>query len=152
MIVADKTYKHEVDDKMSNLPFRQCLLKDLHLISDNISTYIMIAYSINTMILVKNQNRGIKIWWFLVMYIWILLHNCFIKLDRIHQITLLTKLFFAKYTWYSKLRVYLKLLIQLQHCWKAKSNFKLFSQTASTIYEQKFDLCDVLSTWINGSF
>ena len=49
MIVADKTYKHEVDDKMSNLPFRQCLLKDLHLISDNVSTYIMIVYSINTM-------------------------------------------------------------------------------------------------------
>ena len=48
MIVADKTYKHEVDDKMSNLPFRQCLLKDLHLISDNVSTYIMIVYSINT--------------------------------------------------------------------------------------------------------
>ena len=149
MIVADKTYKHEVDDKMSNLPFRQCLLKDLHLISD-VSTYIMIVYSINTMNTITS--RKFHIWSFLVIFIWILLHNCFIKLDRIHQKSLLTKLFFAKYTWYSKLRVYLKLLIQLQHCWKAKSNFKLFSQTASTIYEQKFDLCDVLSTWINGSF
>lgn len=44
MIVADKTYKHEVDDKMSNLPFRQCLLKDLHLISDNVNTYITSTY------------------------------------------------------------------------------------------------------------
>ena len=146
MIVADKTYKHEVDDKMSNLPFCQHLLKDLHLISDNRSTYIMIVYSINTMSISKNHQPRFFI------YVWILMHNCFIKLDRIHQITLLTKLFFAKYTWYSKLRVYLKLLIQLQHCWKAKSNFKLFYQTAFTIYEQKFDLCDVLSTWINGSF
>ena len=69
-----------------------------------------------------------------------------LKLGRIHLITFFIKFFLAKYTWYSKVRVYLKLLIQLQHCWKAKSNFKLFSQTASSIYEQKFDLCDVLST------